>query len=608
MSGPERRDSHSDFLRLFAYVRPYAPLFVLAVFLTALVGLLEAVVTALVVPLVDAIEGSAVSTGPFDFLPVIRSIFPEGTGYWPALAATLVAITCVKGLAEYGANMIMTGTGLKIVTKLRRQLYDHVLRQSPEFFHRHPTSALLAHLANDTEKIQLGVSYLIADLLREGFTFLGMLALVFSINWRLTLVFLALGPLIYLVTVKLGRRLRHRSNAALRETERLFESAQEAITGISVVKAFNAEGYEGERFGRAAERVAHSQYRAAAINFLSSPLLELIGMCAIAAFLLYAQSLVASNAMSTGALVGWIVAVLRLYDPVRRLSRVQNQYQQAFAASERVFGLLDTHTELADPPDAVEMRPFAERIEFRDVSFRYPDGERDVLSRIDLTIEAGQVVALVGHSGAGKSTLTSLLLRFYDPTSGTVLVDGVDTRDVALASLRRQIALVTQETILFNDTVRANIAYARPEHEEARVRDAAEAAYASGFVDERPEGYETIVGERGVNLSGGQRQRLAIARAIAADAPILVLDEATSALDSHSEREVQRAIANLMRGRTTLVIAHRLSTVQRADKIVVLDGGRIVEEGRHEELLERNGLYRALYELQFEDAALAGKG
>ena len=608
MSGSDHRTNRGEFWRLFAYVRPYAGLFVVAVLLTALVGVLEAVVTALIIPLVDAIEGVGVgdAASPFNLSHFVRSIFPEGTGYWVALSASLVLLTAAKGLAEYGANMIMSSTGLKIVTRLRRQLYDHILRQSPEFFQKHPTSSLLAHLANDTEKVQLGVSYLIADLLREGFTFLGMLALVFAINWRLTLVFLGLGPIVFFVTVRLGKRLRQRSNAALRETESLYASAQEAISGISIVKAFGAEGYEGERFGRAAENVARSQYRAAAINFLSSPLLELIGICAIASFLLYAQSIVASNQMSTGALVGWIVAVLRLYDPVRRLSRVQNQYQQAFAASERIFVLLDTHTEQVDPPGAVEMPPFRERIELRGVSFRYPEGERDVLDRIDLTIEAGQVVALVGHSGAGKSTLASLLLRLYDPTEGALLVDGTDVRRLTLASLRRQMALVTQETVLFNDTIRANIAYGRPDLDEGRVREAASAAYATGFVEERPERFDTVVGERGVKLSGGQRQRLAIARAIAADAPILVLDEATSALDTHSEREVQRALANLMEGRTTLVIAHRLSTVQRADKIVVLDGGRIVEQGRHEELLERGGIYRALYELQFEDTAVVG--
>jgi len=607
MSEAEHLYTRGEFLRLFAYVRPHAGAFVLAVMLTALVGALETIVTALVIPLVDGLSSSAAgglgvgaegSTGLGGFL---SGLFPSGPRYWPVLAGTLVLITFVKGASEYSSNMLMTRTGLRVVTRLRRQLYEHILRQSPVFFQKYPSSSLLAHLSNDTEKVQLGVSYLVADLLREGFTFLGILVFVFVLNWKLTVVFLALGPVVYFVTVRLGRRLRHRSNAALRDTEDLFGTAQEAIGGIAIVKAFAAEAYESRRFSGAAERLAGSQYRAAMVNFLSSPLLELIGMIAIALFLLYAQSIVAANEMSAGALVGWVVAVFRLYDPVRRLSRVQNQYQQAFAASSRIFTILDTHTEQSDPDGARELPSFGDRIEFREVSFRYPDGDRDVLHRVNLTIERGQVVALVGHSGAGKSTLASIVLRLHDATDGQVLVDGMDVRKCTLASLRRQVALVSQETILFNDSILSNIAYGIETPDADAVRRAATIANADGFIAERPEGYATEIGERGMRLSGGQRQRIAIARALLKDAPILVLDEATSALDSQSEREVQRALANLMEGRTSLVIAHRLSTVQRADKIVVLDGGRVVEEGRHEDLLARNGLYRALYELQFDD-------
>jgi len=608
MAAHAYQPGQGQFIRLFRYVKPYLGVFLLAVLLTALVGALETVVTALVIPLVDGLSaagGAAIANGPRTGMSTfIRGLFPTGTAYWPVLAASLVVITATKGLAEYTSNMLMTRTGLKVVTTLRRQLYQHILKQSPVFFHRYPTSSLVAHLANDTEKVQLGVSYLVADLMREGFTFLGLLAFVFVLNWKLTLVFLLISPLVYLVTVRLGRMLRQRSNAALKDTERLFGSAQEAISGIAIVKAFSAEEYEGERFGGAAEQLARSNFRASRINFMSSPLLEIIGMTAIALFLLYAQSIVATNQMSAGALVGWVVAIFRLYDPVRRLSRVQNQYQQAFAASERIFALLDTHTEMADPPDAVPLPPFRERVEFRGVSFRYPDGDRDVLRAIDLEILAGQVVALVGHSGAGKSTIASLLMRLHDVTGGAVLVDGVDIRNSTLESLRSQMAYVSQETILFDDTVRANIAYGRADVTLESVRSAATAAFANGFVEERPDGYDTLIGERGMRLSGGQRQRLAIARAILKDAPILVLDEATSALDTQSEREVQRALSNLMEGRTTLVIAHRLSTVQRADKIVVLDSGHVVEVGRHEELLERGGLYRTLYEMQFEETAV----
>lgn len=607
MSEDAAQQRKGDFLRLFGYVRPYLWSFLLAVLLTAMVGVLEAVVTALVVPMVDMLNAVGQSTipvaGRFDIGALLRDIFPSGSRYWIALAATLVVVTACKGIAEYAANMLMTKTGLRVVVQIRCDLYNHVIRQSPEFFQKYPSSSLLAHITNDTEKVQLGVSYLIADLLREGFTCLGMLVLVFTLNWRLTFVFLAVGPLIYLVTVNLGKRLRRRSNAALRDMEAMLEVAQESFTGITIVKAFGAEAYENRRFAKTAKQLARSLYRAAAANFLSSPLLEMIGISAIALFLIYAQAIVASNEMTAGALVGWIVAVLRLYDPVRRLSRVQNQFQQAFAASERLFTILDMHTEQQDAVGAVDLPPLRERIEFRGVSFHYPESENHALDRIDLTIESGEIVALVGRSGAGKSTLANLLLRLVDPTEGRVLVDGIDIRQATLASLRRQIALVTQETILFNDTIRANIAYGRDDLDVDAVRAAATAAHADGFIAERPEGYDAEVGERGSRLSGGQRQRIAIARAILKDAPILILDEATSALDSHSEREVQRALANLMQSRTTLVIAHRLSTVQHADKIVVLEAGRIVEVGTHDQLIQRNGLYRSLYEMQGEPVA-----
>jgi subfamily B ATP-binding cassette protein MsbA len=360
------------------------------------------------------------------------------------------------------------------------------------------------------------------------------------------------------------------------------------------------ESFEQGRFGKALADLAHHQVRAARVVYLSSPILELFGVFIAAAFLLYAREVIAAGGMTIGTFAAYIVAMLQMYDPLRKLSRIQNYFQQSFAATSRIYKLLDTHTEKQDKPGAVDLPPFADRIEFRDVSFKYQDSTDRVLKDVRFDVRRGEVVALVGLSGAGKSTLTNLLMRFYDPSQGGIYIDGVEIREAKLESLRSRIALVTQEVILFNDSILNNVAYGRPDVDRSKIERAARAAYAHDFIIERG-GYETLIGERGVKLSGGERQRLAIARALLKDAPILILDEATSALDTQSERLVQRALANLMSGRTTIVIAHRLTTIHRADRIIVLDRGRVIDSGTHEELMARGGIYRDLYEMQFSD-------
>jgi ATP-binding cassette, subfamily B, bacterial MsbA len=530
----------------------------------------------------------------------VRLYLPTDLDPLPLIAGLLVLFTLIRGASEYLSQVLMWRIGVGAVVDLRQRLYDHILQQSSEFFTEHPTNMLTAHIISDAEKVQVAVSTLLADLLREALTFLGLFTLVFILNWRLTLAVLFVGPFIYLVTVRFGRILRRIAHSTQEGTEEVLDISQESISGHRIVKAFGMEKFEQGRFRKALLNLASTQVRAARVVYISSPILELVGVVIAGAFLLYAQRLKAEGLMSIGTFAAFIVAMLQMYDPLRKLSRIQNYFQQSFAATSRIDTLLNTHTEKQDRPGAVELSPLGERIEFRDVSFKYRDSADWILKDINIEVRRGEVVALVGLSGAGKTTLTNLLMRFYDPTRGEILIDGTNISDAKLAGLRSQIALVTQDVILFNDSILNNIAYGRPDFDRAKIEAASRAAFAHDFIMERG-GYESLIGERGVKLSGGERQRVAIARALLKDAPILVLDEATSALDTQSERWVQRALSNLMQGRTTIVIAHRLTTVHRADKIVVMDRGRVVDCGTHDELMSRGGIYRDLYELQFSD-------
>jgi subfamily B ATP-binding cassette protein MsbA len=588
----------SDFQKLLRNLRPYAGLFVIAIGLMAIVAVFEAGRTALLKPLIDQLNPTPANS----IIPWIdiRRYLPGDTNPLPIIAGLLVLFTVIRGASEYLSNVLMWKVGVSVVVDLRQRLYSHVLDQSSEFFSDHPTNNLSSHIISDAEKVQTAVSSLLADLLRESLTFLSLLTLVFFLNWRLTLIVLLVGPLIYWLTVKFGRRLRRIAHRTQEGLEDVLDIAQETISGNRIVKAFGMEPFERSRFRNAVVRLANTQVRAARVVYLSSPILEMFGVLLAAGFLLFVASEVKGGTMTTGSFATYIVAMMQMYDPLRKLSRIQNYFQQSFAATSRIDALLNTHTEMADREGAVELRPFATSVEFNRVSFRYRDSEQWILRDVNLSVRRGEVVALVGLSGAGKSTLTNLLMRFYDSSEGAILIDGTDIRDCTLASLRSQMALVTQEVILFNDSIINNIAYGRPDFDRARIEAAAQAAYAHDFIMERG-GYDTLIGERGVKLSGGERQRLAIARALLKNAPILILDEATSALDTQSERLVQRALANLMQGRTTLVIAHRLTTVHRADKIVVLEKGRIADAGTHAELMSRGGIYRDLYELQFVD-------
>jgi subfamily B ATP-binding cassette protein MsbA len=591
----------NDFRILLRSVRPYAGLFAIAFLLMTLVGLFEAGRTALVKSIFDGLAPTqAAAPGGLAARIDVSHYLPANMNPLPLIGGLLVLFTLIRGFSEYLSNVLMWRVGVGAVVNLRQRLYDHILQQSSEFFTEHPTNTLTTHIISDAEKVQVAVSSLLADLLRESLTFLALLTLVFVLNWRLTMVILLVGPLIYLLTVRFGRRLRRIAHSTQEGTEDVLDIAQETISGHRIVKAFGMEMFEQRRLYEAQLNLARTQVRAARVVYLSSPILELLGVVIAAVFLLYAKQVIAAGDMTMGTFAAYIVGMIQMYDPLRKLSRIQNYFQQAFAATSRIYKLLDTHTEKRDKAGAIELPPLKELIEVRNVSFKYQDSNDWILNNVSTKVQRGQVVALVGLSGAGKSTLTNLLMRFYDPTLGEILIDGTDIRDAKLASLRAQIALVTQEVILFNDSIINNIAYGGADFDRDKIESAARAAYAHDFIIERG-GYETVIGERGVKLSGGERQRIAIARAILKDAPILVLDEATSALDTQSERWVQRALANLMQGRTTLVIAHRLTTIHRADKIVVLDRGKVVDSGTHDQLMSRGGIYRDLYELQFSE-------
>jgi len=595
----------NELRRLFGYLRPHIGLFLLAILLMHVVALSEGVIRALLVPISD---GLLAASGALRAVPRANNLIdfqrylPLNTeGSWYLIAVLLIAFTAVKGIADFFSNYVMARVGQKAVFDLRTSLYDHILQQSAWFFTIHHTNLLTSHLVNDAEKIELAVSRTLTDALRESFMLIVFLGVVFKLNWKLASLSLILGPLVYQATVYFGQRLRRTGKRVQEGYQEILHVAQETIFGHTVVKAFGTERFESERFRQASRRLMRSALKAARFSALSPQIIELIGVIAAAGFILYAQRVISRQEMTPGEFIGFLFSLFSLYDPVRKLSRLQNSMQHALAASSRVFELLDKHTEMVNRPNAVALDRFRDRIEFRNVFFKYPEAEDFILRGINLTIHAGEVVALVGVSGVGKTTLTSLIPRFYDVTQGALLIDGVDIREIRLDSLRRLIAVVTQDVILFNETVRNNIAYGASEVSQSAIERAARAALAHDFIMELPQGYDTVIGERGVRLSGGQRQRLAIARAILKNAPILILDEATSALDAESELWVQRALANLMEDRTAIVIAHRLSTVRRADRILVLENGTIVEEGTHEELLRLGGIYNRLYELQFAD-------
>ncbi|MDX6578316.1 MAG: ATP-binding cassette, subfamily bacterial MsbA [Blastocatellia bacterium] len=590
-----------DLRRLLRYLLPHTGMFAVATLAMVVGGVLESATGALIIPIVDQalrpVNGHPTPT-PFALQRLIPS---SGLAAFRTIALLLVVFTVVKGIADYFSTYLMAHIGQSSILRLRRELYSHLLGQSATFFERHRTNYLVSRLITSAAAIEAAVTNTLRDVLREGLTLIALLGTAFYVNWRLTLGSLLIAPPIAGLTIRFSSSLRKLSRESFEGSKRLTDTAQEALANHNIVKAYRGESREGNRFTSVAERIRRTNLRSASISGMAPPIIELIGVLFIVALLFFGEREIRLGRIDTAQFFAFLFFLARSYDPMRKLARLHNAFSQALAAAQHVWEVMDEHAEIQEKPGAFELSPLQREIEIRDVHFGYGDETRAVLRGVSLTVPAGKLVALVGQSGGGKSTLTKLLPRFHDPSAGAVFWDGIDLREARVASLRRQIALVTQETVLFNDTVRYNITYGRPDATEAQLHDAARTALAHDFIVELADGYDTIIGERGTFLSGGQRQRLAIARAVLIDAPVLILDEATSALDAESENLVQRAIGNLIRDRTTVVIAHRLSTVRRADLIVVIERGQIIEQGTHAELLARGGQYQRLYELQFAD-------
>jgi ATP-binding cassette, subfamily B, bacterial MsbA len=601
--------------RLLCYLAPYSWQFIPSVILLAGVGFLDAFRVLLIGPILGRVLNPSSGSDNIELFTIphthriiyLQQFVPSRFhNAWTIVAFAFVASTFLKGLFDYVGTYLVNYAGYGLITDLRNSLYNSILRRSAAFFQKHTTGTLVSTIVNDIERVQFAMSSVLAEFLQQIFTLVFLVAAVIVLGGNLAWLLLPVVPFMIFSTGKIGRRTRHTTRHGQDKLADVQNILHETITGNRIVKAFGMEAWEFARFRKAAQRLFRANLRSVAAASLSSPLMDFFGATAVALLLLLGRQQVVHGLMKPETFVAFIIAVFKLYDPVRKFALFHNGFQQALGASSQIFKFMDIRDEVQEKPSAPALRPFSRKISLEDVSFHYESEgqQREVLRHIDLDVNAGEILALVGSSGAGKSTLVSLIPRFFDVTSGRIAIDGCDVRDVTLSSLRSQIGVVTQETVLFNDTLRNNIAYGQPRISQSEVEAAARAALAHDFISKLPAGYETIIGEKGVRLSGGERQRIAIARALLKNAPILILDEATSALDSESEALVQSALQNLMSGRTVVVIAHRLSTVRRADRIVVIEHGAIADVGSHEELMQKLGTYRRLYDLQFIDIEL----
>jgi ATP-binding cassette, subfamily B, bacterial MsbA len=606
-----------NFLRLLRYGLPYSLQWFPGVLLLAAVGALDTFRVLLFQPIFDKVLRPEAPEGPilvgvphttfhFDLRVIVGAITPPFVHMhndWTVVAFALVVSTLAKGLCDYLGTYLVNYAGFGTITDLRNHLYEATLRRSASFFHKHPTGTILSTLINDVDRVQVALSSVIGDFLQQFFTFLVGIVFVIRLGGNLSWALLLFVPVVITSARRIGREVRTRTRTGQDKLAEIQNILHETVTGNRIVKAFNTEVWEVLRFKSAAKRLFKANIRNVRIQSISSPLMDSIGAAAIAMFLFIGRNEILSGRMTMGLFGAFIVLLFKLYDPVRKFAYFYNAFQQAMGAGSSIFAFFDAEDDVKERPHATTLKKFQKSIQFKNVGFSYSteEGEHQILHDINIDVHAGEVLALVGPSGAGKSTLVNLIPRFFDVSSGSILIDTQDLRYLSLGSLRRNVAQVTQETILFNDTVRHNIAYGQPDTKFSLVEQAARNALAHDFIMRMPQGYDTVIGEKGFRLSGGEKQRIAIARAILKDAPILILDEATSALDAESESLVQAAIGNLMQNRTVMVIAHRLSTIRRANRIAVLEDGRITAVGTHDDLLNTSPTYQRLYQLQFMD-------
>ncbi len=572
------------FLRVLKYAKPYKFRIAIGICMMIIVSACSAGAMYMLKPLFD--KG-------------LKQGDPQAGWETLKIALVLLGLYSIKGLAFYVQDYIMNNAGQKMIMDIRSEVYNHVQKLSLRYFASHRTGQIISRITSDVVMMQQAVG-LTSGIIGNGMNFIGLLIVVFTMNWQLSLISMAASVLIIFPLYNFGKRLRNISLVAQDKIGEITSVTYEGISNIRIVKGFAMENHELSKFNRASRAYFDTFMKSIRVTALSHPVIEFIGILAISIIIVISGFQIGKpdSHITVGSFAAFTGALFLLFNPIRNLNGVNISIQQALSSSERVFELLDEKLDVADDPKAVRLPGFEKSLEFKDVCFEYTSG-KPVLKNINLKINKGEVVAVVGPSGSGKSTMVDLIPRFYDASSGILLVDGMDIRQLTLTSLRAQVGIVTQETILFNDSIRDNIAYGRKDEGQAEVEAAAKAANAHAFILKTPKGYDTFIGERGVKLSGGERQRLSIARAILKNPPVLILDEATSALDTESEKLVQEALENLMKNRTTVVIAHRLSTVVNADKIVVLKDGVIESVGRHAELLGTSATYKKLYEMQF---------
>jgi len=547
------------------------------------------------------VVAATTSATAFIVKPVIDDIFISKNEFLLKLIPIIVIVLYFsRGLAMYGQEFLLQYVGENIIRKLRDALYEKITDLPLSFFHKERTGVLMSRITNDVTIIKNMVSNAVTGALRDCFTVIGLTGVIFYRDWKLAILAFVVMPLAYFPVVELGRRVRRFSTSSQESMAEMNAFLHETFAGNKIVKAFGMETHEKKSFSKKNYSVFRYEIKSIRAKALTSPVMEAFGGIGVSLVLWYGGFAVIKGSQTPGDFLSFMTAVMLLYPPVKKLTKLNNVLQRGLAASDRVFDILETESDILDPEFPIKIKPGAHQIILENVSFSYDNNEM-VLKNINLDVKPGEILALVGMSGGGKTSLVNLIPRFFDVTKGAVKINGTDIRKTSISDLRKQVAIVTQEPILFNDTIRKNISYGKPDATDQEIVEAAKAAYIYKFVQSLPNGFDTVIGELGSRLSGGEKQRMCIARALLKDAPILILDEATASLDTESERLVQKALENLMKGRTSFVIAHRLSTIAYANRIVVLVGGQIVEEGSHEELLEQKGEYYNLYQMQFSD-------